>query len=436
MRWFLYLLIAPIGALGVLAGLAATRPPLAYTPVIETLNANLSDLPDVASLQQLYQVRDELRSHIHKSSGTLIAAATSTFTIPPNPIQLLQVLEIRIQVEETAQENWDTAIRAANQAHTFDVQAGSSLANAEKIYGLWNQAVQSLRAIPEQSFLWEQASAKLQDYQPRLAAASYKYDTARSEFLKPIAEKTGLGIDRVKLTVCNLAGECRRLNGNQRLASPASLIKMPVAVALLDKVTRQNIDLNTKVLVSRGNYTEDASDVWVGAEYTLRHILFRMINQSSNIATNQLIDYVGRNYINQVMRDRGHKVTLVDMKLVGESIYPSGIGSMPNEITTDELTEMMRQIYTQQHPGDDVLMQALATQEDKVLGHDGLRSTKATWLGEKTGQNSQLLGTTLAFRVNEQTYVMTLGLDYSGNEAAIRQVVRDVANHIATQGHL
>jgi beta-lactamase class A len=102
----------------------------------------------------------------------------------------------------------------------------------------------------------------------------------------------------------------------------------------------------------------------------------------------------------------------------------------------DELTEMMRQIYQQQHPGDEVLIDDLASQYDTVLGYDGLKNTAAIWLGEKTGQNSKVLGTTLAMKIADEYYVMSIALDYSGNERAIRQCVNDVAKYIAQQGHL
>ncbi|NEQ27293.1 MAG: serine hydrolase, partial [Microcoleus sp. SIO2G3] len=98
--------------------------------------------------------------------------------------------------------------------------------------------------------------------------------------------------------------------------------------------------------------------------------------------------------------------------------------------------EMMRQIYQQQHPGDEILMDDLASQEDTVLGYDGLKPTTAIWLGEKTGQNSKVLGTTLAMKIAEEFYVMSIALDYSGNERAIRQCVGDIAKHIAQRGHL
>jgi beta-lactamase class A len=345
-------------------------------------------------------------------------------------MQTLQAVEIRIQIEETAREKWGEAIRQANQALELQQSSSSSTETLQQIYTTWQSAIDALREVPDQSLMTKAAQEKLNAYETNLELAAYNYDTARSGFLEAIAERTGLPIEDVHITVCHIDGECRRLNGNVPLASPASLIKVPIAVALMEKVTSAGINLDTKILVNRGNYTEDASDIWVGVEYSLRKLVMRMINQSSNIATNQFIDYLGRDYINQVMRDRGYNVTFVDYKVVGENTYPANAGSIPNRSTTNELTEMMRQIYRQEHRGDDVLIDALTTQYDTVLAHDGLKGTNATWMGEKTGQNSKVLGTTYAFKIAQEMYIATIALDYSGNERAIRQCVKDIAKHI------
>ncbi|MBD2092872.1 serine hydrolase [Microcoleus sp. FACHB-1515] len=410
----------------------------AFAPPIETPYTSLPQVPPIQSLDDLYQMRDRLQAELRQPGSIPSLTSAGVFSTPTKTLQMLQAIEIRIGVEETAKENWNQAFQASEQAQVLTQQANAAGDESEKtlgdIHAQWQQAVNSLESVTPSSLLADDAKAKQAEYQTYLNHAAYNYDTARSSFLEAIAEKTGLPIDSVHITVCHLEGECRRLNGGVPPASPASLIKVPVAVALMEKIHAENINLDNKILVARGNYTEDASDIWVGAEYPLRRILQRMINQSSNIATNQLIEYVGRDRINEIMSDRGFDITRVNTKLVGESTYPANAGVGPNEISMDELTEMMRQIYQQQHPGDEVLIDAMASQEDLVLGHDGLKPTSAIWLGEKTGQNSKVLGTTLAMKIAGETYVMSISLDYSGNERAIRQCVRDVANHIAKNG--
>jgi beta-lactamase class A len=422
-----YPLLALTSALVWLVGTVLLHPSSALAPAIESPSSQPPLLSDFQSVDELYQLRDRLREQLQESR----------FSESTHLLGTLQAVEIRIQVEETAQNLWNQALRSATRAdHLEKSTTDLSIETLKNIHDLWQQAVDSLEEIPELSLVSNSVPDKLVAYQERLKTASYEYDTARSDFLVEIAQQTGLPLEDIHITVCHLDGDCRRLNGNVLPASPASLIKVPIAIALMQKVTTETISLDTKILVSHGNYTEDASDIWVGTEYPLRKLLMRMINQSSNIATNQLIDYVGRDYINQVMRDRGYTSTFVDYKLVGEYTYPEDAGSSPNTMSTDDLTEMMRQIFRFSHPGDDILMDALASQYDTVLGYDGLRGTTAIWMGEKTGQNSKALGTTFGFQIKGELYIASIVLDYSADEYVMRQCVKGIAQHIMDNGEL
>lgn len=433
MRWVRLLVLAPIGAVGLLTGLAAFSPSLANAPALEVPTSEPFKLPEFDSVGEMVQLRDRLRAQLD-AKPSAIPSAAGLPTDPKGVTEALQTVEIQIQIEETGAQKLAEATRLADEATALGKTEAPSKAIIESLYTSWKGAVDALEEVPQRSLSAPAAEEKLKIYRENFEVAAYNYDTARSDFLKAIAEKTGLAAEDVHITVCHIDGDCRRWQGNVPPASPASLIKVPVAVALMNKVHTENLDLDTKVLVSSGNYTEDASDIWVRAEYPLRKLLMRMINQSSNIATNQLIDYLGRDYINKVMRDRGYETTFVDYKLVGESTYPSNAGSLPNEITTDELTEMMRQIFRQEHPGDDVLIEALASQYDLVLGNEGLRNTKAIWLGEKTGQNSKALGTTYAFTLAGEVYIASVVLDYSANEQAIRTCVNQIAKYLTENG--
>lgn len=434
-RWIQYLILAPVGALGLVSGLAALSPSLANAPAIKLAASEPFKLPQFTSVAEMVAWRDRLQSQLDAPSDAN-PVSSDLPTDPRTQIEALQAIEIQIQLEETGEEKLAEATRLATEATALGKQAEPSKATIETIYTAWQQAVDALESVPQQSLSAEAAAQKLESYQKNLEVATYAYDTSRSDFLEAIAESTGLPAEDVHITVCHIDGDCRRWQGNVPPASPASLIKMPIAIALMNKLHDENISVDTKILVTSGNYTEDASDIWVRAEYPLRKLVTRMINQSSNIATNQLIDYLGRSYINKVMRDRGYTTTFVDYKLVGESTYPSNAGSIPNKLTTDELTEMMRQIYRQEHPGDDLLIEALASQYDLVLGSDGIRNTKAIWLGEKTGQNSKALGTTLAFTLEGQVYVASIVLDYSGNERAVRSTINQIVKYITERGQL
>ncbi len=430
LRWLL--LVAPISFLGVLTGGVLVHSYPALTPVVEASYDNTLDLDTVRSLENLRQLREQLIGQIAQQPQVLLSSSNGAGSSSSQLTQKLQAVEIRIQIEEMSKERLDEAIALANDARSLERRLDpeeSTEAAEGSVYQRWDEAVALLLGIPRESLVYDQALEELEDYQARLAIAAYRYDTARSSFLEEIAEESGYGSD-VRITVCSSQRECRRYQGDVEPASPASLIKVPIAIALMQKVEEDGIDISEIISISRSNYTEDAAKIWVGAEYPLRQVNYQMLAYSSNIATNELIDYVGMDYINQVMRDRGYRTTRVNTKLIGESIAPSnGITGVPNSITTDELTDMMVGIYNQEHPGDDVILESLVNQYDWDLGYSTVRQP-AIWVGEKTGQNSKMLGATMGVTLNGTIYVITLTIDYTANEPAYRAVMRSIVDHL------
>ena len=262
----------------------------------------------------------------------------------------------------------------------------------------------------------------------------YDIELSKSKFIKQIAKDSGLS-ERAAIAICDLERNCRHLNGDRLPVSIASLAKIPIAVALMHKVSTENISLETPIYLNPKNFTEDASDLEVGKSYPLWRLLAAMLIKSSNIAPNQLIDYLGWDYINQVLQERGYRVTRISSKFSGKAIIPWDLGWDYNVSSSDELTEMMVQIYNREHPGDDVLVSLLKYQDDRGLGVAALEKSPAKWVGEKTGQTSYVLGTTLAMNIADKKYIVTVIDDGYYSELAVRDSVEKIAARIASQGH-
>ncbi|MEA5447114.1 serine hydrolase [Leptolyngbya sp. CCNP1308] len=387
-------------------------------------------LTKVETLTELYHLRDRLGGEL-SNYPTGMAVTRSGIGPPPAAVlDQLRAINYRLQQEETARQLQHRAEQAAAAAIALGNPATLPATELATAYTLWDKAVAALNQIPPNTFGKAQAAAQKQQYEQQRAIAAYHYDTARSAFLQPIVEQTGAPA-RVRLTVCSLQRECRRWQGHLPPASPASLIKVPVAIALMTKLQQSGVDPATPLWVSPSNWTEDAGSIWVRTEYPVEQIMADMLSASGNIATNQLIDYIGWQGIQQSLQSRGYRATRVTRKLVGESTYPANAGNTPNRITTDELTDMMVAIYNREFPGADRIEAALADQRDRNLGHAAVNSP-IDWLGEKTGRNSKVLGTTTAVKVGSQRYIITATLDYSGNEAAMRSIVAGVSQHLLT----
>ncbi|MGB3788562.1 MAG: serine hydrolase [Phormidesmis sp.] len=365
--------------------------------------------------------------------------------------------------KNTDRANYEQAIELARQAVDAyqSAQASDNLEVAlvftRREKALWRDSIEKLSAIPRGVALYQQANDKKAQYKNLLATAEQKVLTADSAFLSDIVSDAQLSSEGVHITLCQIdapsdpikastkaergsldPNTCRHYQGEQLLASPASLIKLPIAIALLDKAHSEDIDLDSKLYIDPDNFTENAigATIEVDKEYSLVHVMSRMIDESNNIATNQLIDYVGREDIAKTLAKQGYQDTFVDHKLAGDRILPPNAGTQSNRITTDDITTMMVNTYRLSCPGDEALLQALLSQKDQELGYQALQEvgTAVEWMGEKTGQNDRLLGSTLAMKIDGKRYALTVAIDYSGDPVAIRDLVKGVASYLIESG--
>ena len=401
-----------------------------------TIASSFSQSSNPRSLDELYKIRDRLVTELEQPPSPSPEPTLLSGLVPltPNPqeklLQQLQAVEVQILVEQRANDDLQQAVRLANRAVETKRQQNQSIESSQQTQFLWNQALNNLQSVPQDSFLASLTTSKTQEYRENLTAATSQVQQAKSDFLAAVARESGLS-RQASIGICRLSRECVDLRGDVPPVSPASLIKVPIAVALMQKVETEKISLNKEVFVNRGNFTEDSSTKILSPKnYPLKTLLEEMIDRSSNTATNQLIDYLGWDYINQFLDNRGYEVTRVNFKLMGEKIMPANPGSGRNRVTVNELTEMMVQIYNGETPGAKQLIETLNGQYDRALGFAALQGTKAQWLGEKTGQNSLVLGTTLAMSIDGEAYVMTV-IDSSSGDLQMRQSISKIADYIS-----
>lgn len=402
-----------------------------------TIASSFSQSSNQRSLDELYKIRDRIVTQLEQAPSpspepTLLSRLVPfTANSSEKLLQELQSVEVQILVEQRANDNFQQAVRLANQALETGRETNQSIDSSRKIQFLWQQALDNLSEVPKNSFLASLTASKTEEYGKNLTAATFQVKQAKSDFLGSVARESGLS-DQASIGICQLSRDCIHLRGNSPPISPASLIKLPIAVALMQKVEQEKISLNKQVFVTPGNFTEDSSTQIVSKQnYPIQVLLEEMIDRSSNIATNQLIDYLGSDYINQFLENRGYQVTRVNFKLMGKNIMPSNPGTGANRVTVNELTEMMVQIYNGETPGAKMLVETLNRQYDRNLGFAALQGTKAQWLGEKTGENSLVLGTTLAMSIDGEAYVMTVIDQSSGSDIEMRRSIAKIADYIA-----
>jgi beta-lactamase class A len=104
---------------------------------------------------------------------------------------------------------------------------------------------------------------------------------------------------------------------NESASMPAaSTIKIPVMVEVFRQMEDGDIDLNTLLHVESQDRDwgwGDLADAAEGTPKTVKQLLWLMITQSDNTATNMLIRLVGRQNVNRTMSELGlHHTTLGD----------------------------------------------------------------------------------------------------------------------------
>ncbi|MEO0397392.1 MAG: serine hydrolase [Cyanobacteria bacterium P01_A01_bin.137] len=353
--------------------------------------------------------------------------------------QLSHNLTQRALQKEQAAGSYNLAIKLAQQALALRTQGNTpELSQQEK--QLWQDAVNILASIDNESAQYPQAQAKLKEYSTIATLVDRRISQERSDFLIPIAAASG-NPNTVRISLCQLGtDECRAFRGDVPPVSLASLVKLPLAVALMHQVSTGKASLDEQIYIDPSNFTENAqgAKIFVDKTYTLREVMVRMITESNNIATNQLVDYMGYDTINAALKAEGFSETTIGHKLVGDSTYPKSMGSGKNRSTADELTQMMMRIYSFTKTSDEEILNALVGQYDLDFGYRALIKEKPDifWIGEKTGQNSSVIGSTVAFKVGDERYVMTVTIDKSANQGRLRQIIRDVARHVLEHGPL
>ena len=171
--------------------------------------------------------------------------------------QLSHGMTERFLQKQQAPASYGNAIAVAQQAMELRKQENTlELRQQEK--ALWQEALRSLEAIGSDAAEYPQAQEKLQEYKAIATVVDHRIQEHQSKFLADIAAAQG-NPNTVRISLCQLGtDQCRSYKGNVPPASLASLVKLPIAVALMHQVTSGQADLDKDIYIDPGNFTENA----------------------------------------------------------------------------------------------------------------------------------------------------------------------------------
>ena len=169
-------------------------------------------------------------------------------------------------------------------------------------------------------------------------AASQAQAAAVKQAVEAIVAPYGEAVSVTYLPVGDTAGMAS-VNGTTQHAS-ASMIKLLVLAALLDKAASGEVDLAAQVEVTSDaivSGTGTIQDDGPGT-YAVQELARRMIADSDNTATNVIVDLIGMDAVNEEATKLGLTGTVMARKMMDTA---AAEGGMRNRMTTDDAATIL-----------------------------------------------------------------------------------------------
>ncbi|MDB5094523.1 MAG: serine hydrolase [Candidatus Eremiobacteraeota bacterium] len=183
-----------------------------------------------------------------------------------------------------------------------------------------------------------------------------------SDDLASFAEQTGLGAAQVHLA--NLTSHERWDRDDGRWLYPASMIKLPLAVAAGAAIDAGRLGWESAVTVEASNSTpNDASSPMVpGYRTTVEELVTLMLQRSDNVATNVLYDVLERGRATDDVHSLGLRQTFFRRKLSGaEPLIDDPAATGRNSFPAAEALALLIALAEDRFPQSAALRRILAT---------------------------------------------------------------------------
>jgi beta-lactamase class A len=216
----------------------------------------------------------------------------------------------------------------------------------------------------------------------------------------------------------------------------ASIIKVPVMVAVYRKVDEGEISFSQMVEIQADDWASGAG--WLqweepGTKQTVGDLLYLMMGQSDNVATNALVRLVGgREHVNEVARSMGAKDTVLYQKLSSER---AAVPSLDNRSTPRDMATMMEKIATGEAASDasckDMIDLMYQDQLDWWLDA-GLPAN--VWAANKAGWLYQVFNETGIVEDGDHPYVIAILTKYGPQSPDQGRLLIEDISRIVWQG--
>lgn len=184
-------------------------------------------------------------------------------------------------------------------------------------------------------------------------------------------------------------GQSFELGGSIQHPS-ASLIKLPIALALCHEVEAKRISLHERVPINadhRCGGTGVLEDLTSLETIAVSDLMRLMISASDNMATNMLIERLSPQTINNWCRTSGLPATELNRRMMDIEAIEAGI---ENRTSADDMVRCLEQLRKRASPAIEVAWQAMIRQQHRLGLPNGEYRADHVSIGNKTGSFAAL----------------------------------------------
>ncbi|WP_163380049.1 serine hydrolase [Cyclobacterium sp. SYSU L10401] len=150
---------------------------------------------------------------------------------------------------------------------------------------------------------------------------------------------------QISLQVQNETGDILFQQNSDKSIPSASIIKIPILIALMEKVENEAVNLDSLYTLQASDKVGGAGEMQhlpEGSRLTFRYLAEEMIRISDNTATNILIRTIGMDYIQQWLSKHGYKATQLNRFMMDFKAIEAG---RQNYTSPKEINEILLNLW-------------------------------------------------------------------------------------------
>lgn len=170
---------------------------------------------------------------------------------------------------------------------------------------------------------------------------------------------------------------------SDKLFPSASLVKIPLMVAVYDAHVNGRVSLDEAIALERKFKAAGSGTLKFaksGTKLTVRQLIYKMITESDNTATNMLTDILGLDYYNSFFMKLGLTRTNFSRMIMDLRKRNRGV---ENYTTPQDMANLLQMIYERKLTGSDEMLEILKSQ--KINDRLAIAIPPEWSIGHKTG---------------------------------------------------